>query len=110
MLNVKESILDVVVKSLKWFVVGYLLLTYIGCTTAPNGAINKSTPSVQAEGYIVFDKLRQVNHVYRQPVIMHHKDKLTLYCMQHKKWEIITAFFEPTDDSYYYVVNEHRKW
>ena len=110
MLNLKENIVDVALKSLKWFIVGFLLFAHTSCTTAPNGAINKVVPEPQAEGYNVFDKLRQINHVYSQPVILHHKDKLTLYCRQHKKWEIVMAFWEPTEDDYYYIVNEHRKW
>ena len=110
MSNLKESIVDAVLKSLKWLVVGCLLVSDTGCTTAPNGAINKVTTPKQQEGYKVFDKLREVTHVYRQPVIMRHREKLTLYCKQHKKWEIVMAFWEPTEDDYYYVINEHKKW
>tara|TARA_B100000902_G_scaffold253446_1_gene239947 strand:- start:1608 stop:1955 length:348 start_codon:yes stop_codon:yes gene_type:complete len=110
LLNLKENIVDVVLRSLKWFIVGYFLLAHTGCTTAPNGAINKVTPQIQEDGYRVFDKLRQINHVYSKPVVLNHKEKMTQYCRQHKKWEIIMAFWEPTDDSYYYLVNEHRKW
>tara|TARA_B100001094_G_C18041313_1_gene725145 strand:+ start:423 stop:776 length:354 start_codon:yes stop_codon:yes gene_type:complete len=110
LLNLKENIVDVVLKSLKWFIIGFLLLTHIRCTTASNGAINKSVVIKQSTGYTVYDKLRQTNHVYAKPVDLYHQEKMTQYCKQHKKWEIITAFWQSTDDSYNYIINESRKW
>ena len=86
------------------------MITFTGCTTAQNGAINRTVKKQTAKGYNIFDKVRQIEHVYSQPVIMRHQEKLTLYCREHKGWEVIKAFWEPTDDEYYYVINRHKKW
>ncbi len=110
MLSLKESIVDVVLKSLKWFVVAYLLLSHTGCTTAPNGAINRTTEKPTYEGYKIYDRYIETFHVYSQPVIINHGNKLTLFCKKHKKWEIIKAFWDSNIDNYYYIISDHKRW
>ena len=67
-------------------VLGCLLILYLqllGCTTAPNGAINKTVVHEEPDGFKIWDRYLETYHVYNQPVIIHHQEGLSLYCKKH---------------------------
>ena len=121
-LNLKESIRDVVLKSLKWFVISLLLLEIHGCTNAPNGAINYNTTLYWQDGEWLDSLVNVENpmdfpvkdtrdyiHIYKSPVIMHHSQMLVLYCKRDKQWEKISAYYNHRKDMYEYSVTRLPK-
>lgn len=108
--ELRESILEDVKRLSKFIVILCLFMQDTGCTTAPNGAINKVVEQKEPEGFKIWDKYLETHHIYGQPVIIHHQEGLSLYCKKHRKWETIKAFWNPTEDNYYYVISNHRRW
>ncbi len=94
----------------KLIIILCLFMQNTGCTTASNGAINKSVSQKEPAGFKIWDRYLETNHIYGQPVIINHQEGLSLYCKKHRKWETIKAFWNPTEDNYYYVVSNHRRW
>lgn len=100
-----------------------LLLLLVGCTNAPNGAFNHTSPQVSIDGEIVdtwpnhkpvdthyLKDTRGEIHSYKLPVIMHHQTQLVQYCKNHKNWESIRAFWNPKTDEYEYLVRQKGNW
>ena len=108
--ELSESILEDVKRLSKVIVILCLFMQDTGCTTAPNGAINKVVEQKEPEGFRIWDKYLETNHIYSQPVIIHHQEGLNLYCKKHRKWETIKAFWDPNADNYYYIISDHRRW
>lgn len=94
----------------KLIVVSCLFMHDIGCTTAPNGAINVVKPVEDPEGYVIYDRYYETNHIYNQPIITHHMEKLTLFCKKHRKWEVITPLWDQTNNNYYYLIKQHKRF
>ena len=87
--------IEFIVGVLKWGLVGFLLITYDGCSP------NLPTFSI--------DDTREIEHSYSKSIDLNHQEKTALYCKSHFKWEIITAFYNPNSDKYDYFVVKHRK-
>ncbi len=95
-----------------------LLMSSLRCTSASNGAFNKNTTLYYQDGKFL-DTLVQIHdrpmefpikdtrdyiHYYKQPVIIHHGEVLTLFCKRDKQWEKIKAFYNHDNETYDYSV------
>ena len=89
-----------------------LYLQLIGCTSSSNGAFNHASPDFYQESkhmeFPVKDT-RDYIHYYKQPVIIHHGEMLTLYCRRDKQWEKIRAKYDYNRDTYNYHIIRMRK-
>ena len=82
-----------------------LLFLFIGCTNAPNGAIDLSPkePRVK-EGYAL--NLTTGEHLYKddfiQLLIETHGERVAMYCIEHYRYEVISVINKP--DTTIYIV------
>ena len=71
-----------------------LYLQLIGCTSSSNGAFNHTSPDFYQEKRQMefpIKDTRDYIHYYKQPIIIHHGEMLTLYCRRDKQWEKINS-------------------
>ncbi len=103
-----------------------LLLLFIGCTNAPNGAINYNTTSyyingkfskeipdsliIRIYGYKLVDDMNGKEHTYRKPIIMNHNSKITRWCTAHRGWENIRSTWLVSEKGYGLVISNHKKF
>ena len=101
-----------------------LLLLFIGCTNAPNGAINYNTTSyyingkfsdeipdsliLKVYGYKVVDDVSGKEHSYRTPIIMRQNSTVTMFCTAHKGWENIESKW--LLKGYGIVISNHKRF
>ena len=94
------------------------------CTSAPNGAISynsiqyfvndKFHDSIPEEyifktwGYRIEDAVGR-EHTYKNKVSIPHQRKENLYCTIHRRWEVVKAHYNPTNQGYYYWVSVHKR-
>ena len=103
-----------------------LLLSILikGCTTNPSGAFEYNTTSYfingKFEDAIPDSIIRKVygfviteqngnQHSYRIFREIEHYGKEILFCTAHKKWEVVSAFWQSEKARYEYMVRTHRK-
>ena len=103
-----------------------LLLLFIGCTNAPNGAISYNTTSyyingkfsdeipdsliLKTYGYKVVDDMNSKEHSYRTPIIMRQNSTVTMWCTAHRGWENIKSTWLYSKKGYGIVISNHKKF
>ena len=103
-----------------------LLLSILtkGCTTNPSGAFEYNTTSYFINGKFhdsipdslirkmygfVITEQDGSQHSYRIFREIKSYDRETLFCTAHKKWEVVSAFWQSEKARYEYLVRTHRK-
>ena len=103
-----------------------LLCLLMGCTSAPNGAINYDTTSYYIDGkfhesipkeyvlknygYLLIDDLNQKQHTYSTPVIQRQNSSITLYCTIHKGWEDVKFMYLLSKKSHGVVIQKNKRF
>ena len=93
-----------------------LLLLFISCTNAPNGAIDFSTTAYYIDGkfhedipeeyifktwgYRIIDGIGR-EHTYREEVSISHQRKKNMFCTIHRKWEVVKAMYNGKEYLYW---------
>jgi len=83
-----------------------LLFCMLNCNCASTHQLDSG---LEARGFFTLEDKRALVHEYKQPIIMEHNDKLTLYCAKHFEWEVIRASYDSKQDDYIYFVTTHEK-
>lgn len=102
----------------------FVLLLFHGCTTSPSGAFEYNTTSYFIDGKFhdaipdslirkmygfVITEQNGNQHSYRIFKEIRSYDRETLFCTAHKKWEVVSAFWQSEKARYEYMVRTHRK-
>ena len=87
----------------------WLLACLIFCILNWRCASTTQDISYKARGFFTLEDKRDITHAFKQPIIMHHGESLTMYCAEHFEWEVIKAYWDPELDDYMYFVSKHKK-
>ena len=78
-----------------------LIMFISGCTTIP--------PNKVHTGHFHIRDKRDITHSYKIPIRMDSHTELTVFCKDHKKWEIIRATWNG-QRLVYTIKNQRRMW
>ena len=101
-----------------------VVLINIRCTNSPSGAFEHNTTSYFIDGkfhdsipdsvirkmygFIVTEQDGS-QHSYRVFKEIGHYERDNLYCTAHKKWEVVSAFWQSEKQTFQYMVRTHRR-
>jgi hypothetical protein len=104
----------------------FLLMAILlrSCTNSTSGAFEYNSTSYfindkfhneipdslirQSYGFLITDMYNK-DHSYKKFKQLTHRSKNILFCTAHRKWEVITAYWQSEKQVHEYEVNTHRK-